>query len=68
MEPVILPQLFLPEAASRRLLATVEELLALAHAGQISHVVINSEIYFTAEDLAEFVRKNRIPAREAVRQ
>jgi Helix-turn-helix domain len=63
MSPIV-PDLLLPDDAARLLFLSTRKILALARTGKITHVLIDGDIYFTADDIAEFIRARRIPAQE----
>jgi len=63
MSTAIMPELLLPSDAAGILYLTQRKLLALARAGGIDHILIDGQIYFTAEDLAAFIRARRIVAK-----
>lgn len=56
----IVPELLLPDEAARLLYISTRKLLALARANKINHVRIEGEFYFTAEDIAEFIRARHV--------
>lgn len=57
-----IPELLLPDDAARVLYLSTRKLLALARRRLINHVMIEGEIFFTADDIAEFIATHRIQA------
>jgi hypothetical protein len=45
------------------LFMSARRVVNLARAGQIAHVLIGEEMYFTEEDIAEFIRQRHVPRR-----
>ncbi len=61
-----IPPLLLIDDVYSHLWLNRRKLKKLAGEGKISHVVIDGEIYFTPEDIAAYIEKNRVRAKSPV--